>query len=57
VLEVEINTEHHLWERIADAANHIRNNPEVPNSVYENWYRRTQMCINTSGKHIEHFII
>ncbi|XP_068918272.1 putative odorant receptor 92a [Tenebrio molitor] len=34
--EVEINTEGQLRERIADAANQIRNNPETLNSVYEN---------------------
>jgi hypothetical protein len=38
VYEVEINTEGQLRERIADAANQIRNNPEMLNSVYENWY-------------------
>jgi hypothetical protein len=30
-----------VWERIADAANQTRNNPEMLNFVYENWYRRT----------------
>jgi uncharacterized protein YgiM (DUF1202 family) len=53
VYEVEINTEGQLRERIADAANQIRNNPETLNSVYENWYQRTQMCINANGRHIE----
>jgi hypothetical protein len=49
--EVEINTEGQLRERIADAANQIRNNPETLNSVYENWYQSTQMCINANGRH------
>jgi hypothetical protein len=41
VYEVEINTKGQLQKRITDAANQIRKNPEMLNSVYENWYRRT----------------
>jgi hypothetical protein len=39
VYEVEVNTEDQLRKRIADAANQIsnNNNPEMLNSVYENW--------------------
>jgi hypothetical protein len=54
VYEVEINREGQLRQRIADAANQIRNNSEMLNSVYENWYQRTQMCINANGRHIQH---
>jgi hypothetical protein len=43
VYEVEINTKGQLQKRVTDAANQIRKNPEMLNSVYENWYRRTQM--------------
>jgi hypothetical protein len=56
VYEVQIYTEDQLRERIADAANQIRENPEMLNSLYENWYRRTQMCINANGRHIEHLL-
>jgi hypothetical protein len=34
----------------------IRNNPEMLNPVYENWYRRTQMCLNANGRHTEHLL-
>jgi hypothetical protein len=40
VYEVEINTKGQLQKRVTDAANQIRKNPEMLNSVYENWYRR-----------------
>jgi hypothetical protein len=43
VSEVEINAKGQLQKRVTDAANQIRKNPEMLNSVYENWYRRTQM--------------
>jgi hypothetical protein len=36
--EVEINTK--LQKRVTDAASQICKNPEMLNSVYENWYRR-----------------
>jgi hypothetical protein len=48
VYEVEINTKGQLQKRVIDAANQIRKNPEMLNSVYENWYRRTQMCLNAN---------
>ncbi|KAJ3629917.1 hypothetical protein MTP99_014279 [Tenebrio molitor] len=54
--EVEINTEGQLRECIANAANQIRNNPEMLNSVNENWYQRTQMCINANGRHVEYLL-
>jgi hypothetical protein len=38
VYEVEINTKGQLQKRITDATNQIRKNPEMLNSVYENWY-------------------
>jgi hypothetical protein len=60
VYVVEINTKGQLQKRVTDAANQIRKNPEMLNSVYENWYRRarrTQMCINANGKHTEHLFI
>jgi hypothetical protein len=41
VYEVEINTKSQLQKRVTDAANQIRKNPEMLNSVYENWYQRT----------------
>jgi hypothetical protein len=40
VYEVEINTKGQLQKRVTDAANQIRKNPEMLNSVYENWYGR-----------------
>ncbi|KAH0818467.1 hypothetical protein GEV33_004324 [Tenebrio molitor] len=40
VYEVEINTKGQLQKRVTDAANQIRKNPEMLNSVYENWYQR-----------------
>ncbi|KAH0820454.1 hypothetical protein GEV33_002337 [Tenebrio molitor] len=40
VYEVEINTKSQLQKRDTAAANQIRKNPEMLNSVYENWYRR-----------------
>jgi hypothetical protein len=43
VYEVEINTKVQLQKRVRDAANQIRKNPEMLNSVYENWYWRTQI--------------
>jgi hypothetical protein len=49
VSEVEINAKGQ--KRVTDAANQIRKNPEMLNSVYENWYRRTQMCLNANGRH------
>jgi hypothetical protein len=54
VYEVEINTKSQLQKRVTDAANQIRKNPEMLNSVYENWYQRTQMCLNANGRHTEH---
>jgi hypothetical protein len=56
VYEVEINTRGQLQKRVTDAANQIRKNPEMLNSVYENWYRRTQMCLNANGRHTEHLL-
>jgi hypothetical protein len=56
VYEVEINTKGQLQKRVTDAANQIRKNPEMLNSVYENWYRRTQMCLNANGRHTEHLL-
>jgi hypothetical protein len=50
------NTKGQLQKRVIDAANHIRKNPEMLNSVYENWYRRTQMCLNANGRHTEHLL-
>jgi hypothetical protein len=47
VYEVEINTEDQLRERIADAANQIRNNPEMLNSVYENFAHTSSTFIYT----------
>jgi hypothetical protein len=40
VYEVKINTKSQLQKRDTAAANQIRKNPEMLNSVYENWYRR-----------------
>jgi hypothetical protein len=40
VYEVEINTKGQLQKRVTDAANQIRKNPEMLNSVNENWYQR-----------------
>jgi hypothetical protein len=51
VYEVEINTKGQLQKR-----EQIRKNPEMLNSVYENWYQRTQMCLNANGRHTEHLI-
>jgi hypothetical protein len=56
VYEVEINTKGQLQKRVIDAANQIRKNPEMLNSVYENWYRRPQMCINANAGHTEHLL-
>jgi hypothetical protein len=56
VYEVEINTKSQLQKRVTDAANQIRKNPEMLNSVYENWYQRIQMCLNAKGRHIEHLL-
>jgi hypothetical protein len=55
VYEVEINTKGQLQKRVTDAANQIRKNSEMLNSVYENWYRRTQMCINANGMYSIHY--
>jgi hypothetical protein len=49
VSEVEINAKGQLQKRVTDAANQIRKNPEMLNSVYENWYRRTQMPTEGTG--------
>jgi hypothetical protein len=38
--EVGINTKRQLQKRVTDAASQICKNPEMLNSVYENWYRR-----------------
>jgi hypothetical protein len=56
VYEVEINTKSQLQKRVRDAANQIRKNPEMLNSVYENWYQRTQICLNANGRHTEHLL-
>jgi hypothetical protein len=56
IYEVEINTKGQLQKPVIDAANQIRKNPEMLNSVYENWYRRTQMCLNAKGRHTEHLL-
>jgi hypothetical protein len=56
VYEVEINTKSQLQKRVTDAANQIRKNPEMLNSVYGNWYQRTQMCLNANGRHTEHLL-
>jgi hypothetical protein len=55
VYEVEINTKGQLQKRVTDVANQIRKNSEMLNSVYENWYRRTQMCINANGMYSIHY--
>jgi hypothetical protein len=57
VYEVEINTKGQQQKRVTDASNQIRKNPEIMlNSVYKNWYRRTQMCLNANGTHTEHLL-
>jgi hypothetical protein len=56
VYDVEINTKGQLQKRVTDAANQIRKNPEMLNSVYENWDQRTQMCLNANGRHTEHLL-
>jgi hypothetical protein len=56
VYEVEINTKGQLQKHVTDAANQIRKNLEMLNSVYENWYRRTQTCLNAKGRHTEHLL-
>jgi hypothetical protein len=56
VYEVEINTKSQPQKRVTDVANQIRKNPEMLNSVYENWYQRTQMCLNANGRHTEHLL-
>jgi hypothetical protein len=56
VYEVEINTKGQLQKYVTDAANQIRKNPEMLNYVYENWYQRTQMCLNANGRHTEHLL-
>jgi hypothetical protein len=56
VYEVEINTKGQLQKPVTDAANQIRKNPEMLNSVYENLYRRTQMYLNANGRHTEHLL-
>jgi hypothetical protein len=56
VYEVEINTKGQRQKCVTDAANQIRKNPEMLNSVYENWYRRTQKCLNANGRHTEHLL-
>jgi hypothetical protein len=53
VYEVEINTKGQVQKRVTDDTNQIRKNPEMLNSVYESWYRRTQMCLNANGRHTE----
>jgi hypothetical protein len=53
VYEVEIITKGQLQKRVTGAANQIRNNPEMLNSVQ---YRRTQMCLNANGRHTEHLL-
>jgi hypothetical protein len=54
--EVEINTKGQLQKRVTDAANQIRKNPKMLNSIYKHWHRRTQMCLNTNGRHTEHVL-
>jgi hypothetical protein len=56
IYEVEINTKGQLQKPVIDPANQIRKNPEMLNSVYENWYRRTQMCLNANGRRTEHLL-
>jgi hypothetical protein len=56
VYEVEINTKGQLQKRVTDAVNQIRKNPEMLNSVYKNWYQRTQMCLNANGRHTKHLL-
>ncbi|KAJ3616171.1 hypothetical protein MTP99_004878 [Tenebrio molitor] len=62
VYEVEINTKGQLQKRITDATNQIRKNPEMLNSVYENWYslsseRLVDIKINANGRHRTFIII
>jgi hypothetical protein len=45
VYEVEIITKGQLQKRVTGAANQIRKNPEMLNSVQ---YRRTQMCLRVT---------
>jgi hypothetical protein len=50
--EVEINTKGQFQKHVTDAANRIRKNPEMMNSVYENWYRLKY----ANGRHTEHLL-
>jgi hypothetical protein len=52
VYEVEINTKGQFQKHVTDAANRIRKNPEMMNSVYENWYRLKY----ANGRHTEHLL-
>lgn len=56
VYHVEITTHQQLLERIQDAANQIRNDPNLILRVTESLVRRCEACIQAEGGHFEQFL-
>lgn len=56
VYEVQINNPEQLWNRIQNAVNALRQNPNVLRRVKFNFLRRVDLCLNENGGHIEHLL-
>lgn len=56
VYHVEITTRQQLLDRIEDAANSIRNDPNIIRRVTESLVRRCEACIQAEGGHFEQFL-
>ena len=52
----EIRTEDHLRQRIHEATNIIRGDPEMLQRVQEQWIRRANACVRMNGAHFEHLL-
>ena len=56
VYSTEIQNEDHLLQRIFNAANEIRNFPNIFQRIRENWVKRCHACIDNNGAHFEHLL-
>lgn len=51
-----VNRVEELRERILNAANFFRNNPETMQNVQFNFLRRINLCLQENGSHFEHLL-
>lgn len=56
VYSKRINTQEELQNRITEAAETIRNTPNVMKRARKQWIRRVKLCIEQNGGHFEQLL-